>query len=183
MKKLVILFVFLVVTLTSFAQQRELSKAEIFKNRASFMEVEEIKLGSISFWFFGVHKNVYVSFATFTNLMDSTKYNAVQLESYYNIDKTFFSRYNYIEIDELDNVIKALGNMAVRVKTDKKVNRTMVYYTTVNKISIWFTGKDDSYTPFISVDKYDSDTTQEMSVEDLINLRNYLITAKSLIKK
>lgn len=179
MKKLTLFLALTAMTTISFAQQQaakakeqEVSNAEKFSERAgSLVQKEFIDVGSL--------KKCQIQVAKFTDLISGQKSSAVRFEYEYKSSYSSDTKVALLDEDEIDGLIKSIKIIRDKILPSTTANYTEVNFRSRSGFSAGCFSKKNSWTTFMKLERFDSNSYVFMEKEDLAQLLTLLQDAKS----
>ncbi len=178
MKKLLITMILTVFFFTVVAQQaaktkeHEISNAEKFSDRSgSLIQKEFIDIGSLD--------QCKIQVAKFTDLMNGQKSSAVRFEYEYKSSYSSGTKLALLDADEIDGLIKSIKIIQEKVLPISASNYTEVNFSSRSGFSAGCFSKKDTWTTFMKLEKYDSNSYIFMEKDDLEKLLTILEQAKA----
>lgn len=178
MKKITLNVVILMLTLNSFGQQiakdkvNEQSKAEIFSERVgSLVQKEFIDIGRL--------KKCNIQVAKFSDLINGTKFTAIRFELEYQSSYSSDTKIAMLDEDEIDGLMKSIKLIQEKILPIKATNYTEVNFKSRSGFIAGCYSKKDSWTAFMKLEKYDSNSYVWFDKDDLGTLLTLLEQAKA----
>lgn len=178
MKKFTLILALTALTSFTFAQQvakakeQEVSNAEKFSERAgSLVQKEFIDIGSL--------KKCDIQVATFTDLISGQKSSAVRFEYEYKSSYSSDTKVALLDEDEIDGLMKSIKIIQDKVLPTTATNYTEVNFRSRSGFAAGCFSKKESWTTFMKLEKFDSNSYVFMDKEDLTSLLNLLQQAKA----
>lgn len=179
MKKIVLILTLITTTSISFAQQaaskakeQEVSNAEKFSERAGTLVQKE-------FLDVGVLKKCEIQVAKFTDLISGQKSSAVRFEYEYKSSYSSDTKVALLDEDEIDGLIKSIKIIQEKILPTIAVNYTEVNFRSRSGFIAGCFSKKESWTAFVKLERFDSNSYVFMDKEDLSQLLTLLQQAKS----
>lgn len=177
MKKIQLIFALIAITLYSFGQQaakakeQEVSNAEKFSERAgSLVQKEFIDIGTL--------KKCDIQVAKFTDLISGQKSSAVRFEYEYKSSYSSDTKIAMLDEDEIDGLMKSIKIIQEKVLPTSTTNYTEVNFRSRSGFAAGCFSKKNSWTTFMKLEKFDSNSYVWMEKEDLAQLLSLLLQAK-----
>lgn len=179
MRKIALILALVTMTRVSFAQQvtnkakeQEVSNAEKFSERAGTLVQKE-------FVNVGVLKKCDIQVAKFTDLIGGQKSSAVRFEYEYKGSYSSDTKVALLDEDEIDGLIKSIKIIQEKVLPTTATNYTEVNFRSRSGFTAGCFSKKESWTAFIKLERFDSNSYVFMDKEDLNQLLALLQQAKS----
>lgn len=172
-------FVFVIFSIVVIAQQpaakqlkeQEVSNAEKFSDRAgTLIQKEFIDIGEL--------KKCEVQVAKFTDMINGQKSSAVRFEYEYRSSYTSDTKLALLDEDEIDGLIKSLKIIQEKIIPSVASNYTEVNFRSRSGFQAGCFSKKDSWSAFIKLERFDSNSYVFMEKEDLTKLLDLLLKAK-----
>jgi hypothetical protein len=177
MKKTIITLATLFAVVASFSQQvakakeQEVSNAEKFSERSgTLVQKEFIDIGTL--------KKCEIQVAIFTDLISGQKSSAVRFEYESKSSYSSDTKVAILDEDEIDGLIKSIKIIQSKVLPSKASNYTEVNFRSRSGFSAGCFSKKDTWTTFMKLEKYDSNSYVFMEAEDLAELLKILEASK-----
>jgi hypothetical protein len=152
---------------------RQESKLDLFsKKSGTLIEKEFIKVGKIG--------AVVMDVVIIKDLIDNSKLSGVKFEYY---STTYGSRYNFIDSDEVDGLIKSLEIMKSSLLTYIRSNYTEVIYQSRSGFEAGAYCDQTGWKLFIKIDEDYKDSFSSLKLEDLNKFLTLLQDAKQKISQ
>lgn len=179
MKNLTLTFIIVLMTTMTFCQEQvakakeqEVSNAEKFSDRAgSLIQKEFIDIGSL--------KKCDIQVAKFTDLISGQKSSAVRFEYEYKSSYSSDTKVALLDEDEIDGLIKSIKIIQDKILPTSAPNYTEVTFRSRSGFSAGCFSKKDSWTTFMKLEKFDSNSYVFMEKDDLTQLLTLLQQAKA----
>jgi hypothetical protein len=176
MKKMILLMALLAISAISFSQQiskaKDESNAEKFSARAgSLIQKEFIDIATL--------KKCLIQVAKFTDLIAGQKSSAIRFEFEYRGYNTVDTKIAMLDEDEIDGLVKSIQLIIEKVLPSKATNYTEVNFLSRSGFSAGCFSKKDSWTTYLKLERYDSNSYVFMEKDDLTQLLSILNQAKT----
>lgn len=153
-------------------KEQETSNAEKFSERSgSLIQKEFITIGTL--------KKCEIQVAKFTDLISGQKSSAVRFEYEYKSSYSTDTKLALLDQDEIEGLIKSIKIMQEKILPTVAGNYTEVNFSSRSGFSAGCFSKKDSWTTFMKLEKYDSNSYIFMDKEDLNSLLGILDQAKA----
>lgn len=180
MKKIILIFGLVVLGQFSFCQQvgkakeQEISNAEKFSERAgTLVQKEFIDIGTL--------KKCEIRVAKFTDLISGQKSSAVRFEYEYKGSYTSDTKIAMLDEDEIDGLMKSIKIIQEKVLPTVTSNYIEVNFRSRSGFAAGCFSKKDSWTTFMKLERYDSNSYVFMDKDDLAQLLAILQKAKVIL--
>lgn len=178
MRKITLIIVLACMTLVSVAQQttiktkeQEKSNAEIFSERSgSLVQREFIDVGSL--------KKCEIQVAKFTDLISGQKSSAIRFEYDYKGSYSSDTKVAMLDEDEIDGLMKSIRIIQEKILPTIAENYTEVNFRSRSGFTAGCFSKKDSWTTFMKLERFDSNSYVFMDKDDLSQLLSLLQQAK-----
>lgn len=180
MKKRMLILVLIIVGFSAFAQQvktkeQEKSNAEKFSERSgSLIQKEFIPIGDI--------KKCELKVIYYKDLISNQKTSALKFEYDYKSSYSSDTKVAVLDADEIDGLIKSIKIIQEKILPSTAVNYTEVSFRSRSDFEAGCYSKKDSWSAYMKLEKYDSNSYVFMDKEDLIKLLALLEKAKSQLE-
>jgi hypothetical protein len=177
MTKTIFAAVFMIVSITSFAQQtktkeQETSNAEKFSERAgSLIQKEFIEIGDI--------KKCELKIIHYTDLISNQKTSALKFEYEYKSSYTTDTKAAVLDADEIDGLIKSIKIIQDKIFPSVPSNYSEVTFRSRSGFEAGCYSKKDSWSTYMKLERFDSNSYVFMEKEDLAKLLTLLEQAKA----
>jgi hypothetical protein len=169
---MILLVSFLGTATAQEAKDKDLSNAERFSLKAgTLMTKEFIDIGKV--------KGAKVQVVYYTDLISKEVSKAVRFEYLYSSGYTSDTKIAVLDEDEMDGLIKSINLILDSVYKDTPLNYKEVSFKSRDGFEAGCFWKKTSWSSYIKLEKYDSDSYVFMNSDDFISLLTVLIQAKS----
>lgn len=180
MRKIIVLVILSIVSLSVFAQQpklkeQETSNAEKFSERAGLLIQKE-------FVEVGVLKKCELKVIHYTDLMSTQKTSALKFEYEHKSSYTSDTKAAVLDADEIDGLIKSIKLIQEKIYPSNPPNYTEVSFKSRSGFEAGCFWSKNNWSAYMKLEKFDSNSFVFMDKEDLIKLLSLLEQAKSLLK-
>lgn len=177
MRKLTLTLAMILMVTMTFAQQvgkvkeQNISNAEKFSDRAgSLIQKEFIDIGSL--------KKCDIQIARFTDLIGGQTSSAVRFEYEYKSSYSSDTKVALLDEDEIDGLIKSIKIIQGKVLPTTPTNYTEVSFKSRSGFMAGCFSEKKSWTSYMKLDKYDSNSYVFMDKDDLSKLLELMEQAK-----
>ncbi|MFZ4400314.1 MAG: hypothetical protein ACOYO1_09785 [Bacteroidales bacterium] len=173
MKKTLITLAFGIIFFISNAQTKEdiQSKAEEFAEKSgTLIQKEYIDIGSL--------KKCTIQLVHFTDLNSNSHLSAIKFEYEISTGSITDSKPSYIDIDEIDNLMKSIKIMQEKVNSYKPKNYTELYFHCRSGFESGCITENDNWKIYLILKKLDGERYVWITIADLALLYTYLEQAK-----
>ena len=180
MRRVIVIAALCIATLSARAQQpklkeQETSNAEKFSERSGLLIQKE-------FIEVGVLKKCELKVIHYTDLMSTQQTSGLKFEYEYKSSYTSDTKAAVLDADEIEGLIKSIKLIQEKIYPSTPPNYTEVSFRSRSGFEAGcFSGKG-SWSAYMKLEKFDSNSFVFMDKEDLIKLLTLLEQAKTLLK-
>lgn len=179
MKKIKLTIAVLAMATMTFAQQaakkeqdKEISNAEKFSERSgTLIQKEFVDIGDI--------KKCKIQISKYTDLISGQKSSAVRFELEYQSSYSSDTKVAILDADEIEGLMKSIKIIQDKVFPTNATNYTEVNFRSRSGFQAGCFSKKDSWSTFMKLEKFDSNSYVFMDKEDLTKLYSLLEQAKA----
>lgn len=177
MTKAILTLAFIGASLITFAQQpkakdQETSNAEKFSERAgSLIKKEFIDIGEI--------KKCELKVIHYSDLMTNQKTSALKFEYEYKSSYSSDTKAAVLDADEIDGLIKSIKIIQEKIFPSTPANYSEVSFRSRSGYEAGCFSKKDSWSTYMKLEKFDSNSYVFMDKDDLSKLLTLLEQAKA----
>lgn len=177
MTKTIFTLALIVFSFATFAQQpkvkeQETSNAEKFSERSgSLIQKEFIDIGDI--------KKCELKVLHYTDLNSNQKTSALKFEYEYKSSYSSDTKAAVLDADEIDGLVKSIKIIQDKIFPSTPANYTEVSFRSRSGFEAGCYSKKDSWSAYMKLEKFDSNSYVFMDKEDLSKLLTLLEQAKS----
>jgi hypothetical protein len=168
MTKTILILTLLIAGFATFAQQtknkeQQTSNAEKFSERSgSLIQKEFIDIGDI--------KKCELKVIHYTDLVSSQKTSALKFEYEYKSSYSSDTKAAVLDADEIDGLIKSIKIIQEKIFPSSATNYTEVSFRSRSDFEAGCYSKKDSWSAYMKLEKFDSNSFVFMDKDDLIKL-------------
>ena len=178
MKRITFALVALFVSINVFCQQQvakskveEISNAEKFSDRSGTLIKKEFEsVGNLN--------KCLIQIALYTDLISGQKSTAVRFEYEHQSSYSSDTKIALLDADEIDGLIKSLKIIQEKILPTSISNYTEVSFRSRSGFSAGCFSKKDSWSAYMKLERYDSDSYVWLDKDDLSKLLNLMEQAK-----
>ena len=180
MRKFIFIVVLSIVGLSAIAQQpkqneQETSNAEKFSERSgSLIQKEFIEVGQL--------KKCELKVIHYTDLISTQNTSALKFEYEYKSSYTADTKAAVLDADEIDGLIKSIKLIQEKIYPSTPLNYTEVSFRSRSGFEAGCFSSKNSWSAYIKLEKFDSNSYVFIDKEDLIKLLTLLEQAKLILK-